>query len=47
MSQTRHTGKYRALWSFLAGQQRDRINLTFAEIEQILGFGLPNSSRNL
>ncbi len=40
-----HSGKYRPLWEWLCRQQSDAITITFAEIEEILGFGLPASSR--
>lgn len=40
-----HNGKYRQLWKWLGEQAEDEIELTFTEIEQILGFPLPPSSR--
>lgn len=40
-----HTGKYRLLWQWLRTQQGDRLEVTMAEIEGILGFPLPPSSR--
>jgi hypothetical protein len=43
--QPSHTGKYRALWRWLRQQEIDPIRLPFAEIEQVLGFALPPSSR--
>lgn len=45
---SRHRGKYAGLWRWLterpAGQ--DEIRTTFAEVEEVLGFGLPASSRS-
>lgn len=41
-----HTGKYRALWAWLAGQSKDRIEMTFSKIEDVLGFPLPASCRD-
>jgi hypothetical protein len=35
--------KYQALRRFLEGQRADRIPMTFAEIERIIGFKLPKS----
>lgn len=40
-----HTGKYRLLWRWLQDQGRDEINLSFADIEQVLGMPLPQSAR--
>jgi hypothetical protein len=40
-----HTGKYRALAWWLASQTTSRVEATFAEIEEILGFALPPSAR--
>lgn len=40
-----HTGKYRRLWEWLRRQQASPITVTFAEIEDILEFGLPPSAR--
>lgn len=40
-----HQGKYRALWKWLQTQTADQVDLTFAEIEGIIGFDLPGSSR--
>jgi hypothetical protein len=40
-----HTGKYWQLWRWLQDQGRDEINLTFADIEQVLGMPLPQSAR--
>jgi hypothetical protein len=37
--------KYRALSDYLVNAARDEIQLTFSEIEQILGFKLPSSAR--
>ncbi len=40
-----HTGKYRPLWLWLRAQTQARVDLSFAEVEAILGFELPPSSR--
>lgn len=40
-----HAGKYRELWRWLKGQSGERVDLTFAQVEQILGFPLPTSCR--
>lgn len=40
-----HTGKYRELWRWLKGQSGDRVELSFTQVEQILGFPLPPSCR--
>ncbi len=40
-----HTGKYRALWQHLRTHPRDEWRATFAEVEEVLGFPLPPSSR--
>ena len=37
--------KYRALTDYLVNTAKDEVQLTFAEIEQILGFRLPSSAR--
>lgn len=42
----RHTGKYRALAGWLAGNPNRTVDMTFSEIEEILGFPLPPSCRN-
>ena len=42
---TEHRGKYRALWEFLLGRSDAEVTLSFADIERILGFPLPASSR--
>lgn len=39
-------GKYRALTSWLENQHSERLDATFALIEQQLGFALPRSARN-
>jgi hypothetical protein len=39
-------GKYDPLKEFLRGQRANRVELTFAEIERIVGFKLPRSSRD-
>lgn len=40
-----HAGKYRPLWSWLRLQETSPVTVTFREIETILGFPLPPSSR--
>lgn len=45
---TTHSGKYQRLWSWLRKQQNQgvgRCTLSFAEIEEVLGFDLPPSCR--
>jgi hypothetical protein len=39
-------GKYDALGTHLRKQRKDRVSLSFDEIETILGFRLPNSARS-
>lgn len=41
----RHVGKYRALWEHLRKQDKDAVPMSFAQIESVLGFALPSSSR--
>ena len=43
-AETRSNSKYGPLYDFLASQDADEIPMTFAEIEQIVGFELPPSS---
>jgi hypothetical protein len=38
-------GKYDALGGYLRRQRADRLELTFAEVERMLGAMLPNSAR--
>jgi hypothetical protein len=40
-----HTGRYRALWVWLLGEERREKRMAFTEIERILGIPLPDSSR--
>lgn len=40
-----HTGKYRALWSWLQTQTQSQLSLSFSDVEEVLGFSLPASSR--
>ena len=40
-----HHGKYRVLWEFLLSRSDAEVTLSFADIERILGFALPASSR--
>jgi hypothetical protein len=42
---TEHHGKYRPLWQWLCAQPERQVRLSFVEIERILGFGRPASSR--
>lgn len=42
---TEHHGKYRALWQHLTWAPGPHLDMTFAEIERVLGFPLPASSR--
>jgi hypothetical protein len=41
-----HAGKYSPLHRWLRAQERTTISVTFAEVEEVLGFPLPNSCRN-
>ena len=38
-----HAGKYRALWEWLRTQPDDSVEMTFSEVEDVLGFRLPSS----
>jgi hypothetical protein len=40
-----HAGKYRPLWFWLREQVGPAVSVSFAEVETILGFALPPSSR--
>lgn len=40
-----HHGKYRALWAHLVARDDRYLDMTFVEIERVLGFSLPASSR--
>ena len=42
---TEHHGKYRSLWEWLREQREPSVTSTFGDIERILGFPLPPSSR--
>lgn len=42
---TPHHGKYRPLWEWLVKSPEVSVRLTFADVERILGFPLPPSSR--
>ena len=42
---TEHLGKYRPLWVWLREQREPSVTTTFGEIERVLGFPLPPSSR--
>lgn len=39
------TGEYRLIYKYLRDRFADRIVLTFAEMEDLLGFSLPESAR--
>jgi hypothetical protein len=39
------TGEYRLLYAYLRDRYADRLVLTFAQIEDLLGFSLPESAR--
>ena len=41
-----HDGKYRPLWEYLRGLREPRLRMSFNEIERVLGFPLPPSSRH-
>jgi len=43
---TSHTGKYAPLWRWLRQQDGSEARVTFAEVEAVLGFPLPDSCRN-
>src|SRR5438132_20525 len=39
------SGKYRSLHTYLTTRYTDRVVMTFAEIEDLLGFALPDPAR--
>jgi hypothetical protein len=41
-----HVGKYRPLWLWLCGQDRQAVRLTFADLERHAGVVLPDSCRD-
>ena len=41
-----HTGKYRPLWAWLRTQERRERQVAFTEVERVLSFPLPDSSRS-
>lgn len=45
MTTTEHHGKYRPLWLFLNESAEPVRAMTFADVERVLGFPLPSSSR--
>lgn len=45
MGSVEHHGKYRPLWRHLKESNEQSLQMTFAEIERVLGFPLPPSSR--
>ena len=38
-------GKYAPLYEYLMGLEVSECHMTFAQLEQVLGFSLPNSAR--
>ena len=40
-----HTGKYAPLWRWLRDQEARTVDMTFSEVEEVLGFPLPTSCR--
>lgn len=40
-----YAGKYHRLWAWLRDQPGERVETTFAEIEEVIGMRLPPSSR--
>lgn len=45
-AQQDHSGKYRPLWEWLLRQDHRPISVSFADIEGVLGFQLPDSCRS-
>jgi hypothetical protein len=45
MSSRGYSGEYQALYKYLRDRFADRVVLTFAEIEDLLGFTLPDLAR--
>lgn len=41
-----HEGKYRPLWEHLVNTKETRLQMSFEDVERILGFPLPPSSRD-
>lgn len=41
-----HTGKYRQLSAWLAGQDVDQVRASFSDLEEAIGLPLPPSCRN-
>ena len=41
-----HAGEYQFLYNYLRDRYANRVVLTFAEIEDLLGFALPEPARN-
>jgi hypothetical protein len=39
------SGKYQSLYKYLVGRYADNVVLTFAQIEDLLGFALPDLAR--
>ena len=42
---TAHVGEYQGLYKYLRDRYANRVVLTFAEIEDLLGFALPDPAR--
>ena len=40
-----HAGKYAALWAWLQDQDRDEIETSFSDLEEVIGMSLPPSCR--
>jgi len=45
MPESSYENRYEPLYDFLLKEKRDDFTLTFEEIEEILGFGLPRSAK--
>jgi hypothetical protein len=45
-ARTSHNGKYRPLWDFLRESEESSHEMSFDEVERVLGFPLPPSSRH-
>jgi hypothetical protein len=42
---TAYTGEYKLLYKYLRDRFADRVVLTFSEIEDLIGFSLPEAAR--
>ena len=45
-SNKQHEGKYRPLWEHLVNSKETRLQMSFEDVERVLGFPLPPSSRD-